>query len=72
MSNSRRFHTLVPAHRLPQVDRAIIELRRRRVSYRATAEVLDVFTGLQLTQSMIRERCRKLGIPADDPRGGAR
>jgi hypothetical protein len=72
MTPHRRFHTIVPPHHLPQVDRAIIELRRRRVSYRAISESLDVLTGLQLTQHHIRTRCAKLGLTFDDPRGGAR
>jgi hypothetical protein len=72
MSTGRRYHTLVPEPIRPRVDRAIIEMRRRRVSYRATAEALDVFTGLRLTEHHIKQRARKLGLPADDPRGGAR
>jgi hypothetical protein len=68
----RRYHTIVPVHHQPKVDRVIVELRRRRVSYRATAEALDVFTGLRLTEHHIKMRARKLGLPADDPRGGAR
>jgi hypothetical protein len=72
MSRGPAFHTIVPPHHVSQVDRVILELRRRRVSYRAISESLDVLTGLQLTQHHIRARCGKLGLAYDDPRGGAR
>jgi hypothetical protein len=70
---SRRYHTIVPPHRIGQVDRVIIELRRRRVSYRAISEALDVFANLELTRGQIRHRATKLGLDTtSDPRGGAR
>jgi hypothetical protein len=72
MSRGPAFHTIVPPHHVNQVDRVILELRRRRVSYRAISESLDVLTGLRLTQHHVRTRCAKLGLAYDDPRGGAR
>lgn len=66
-----RYHTIV-GHRAPQVDRVIIELRRRRVSYRAISESLDVLTGLRLTQGHVKLRCYKLGLERDHRRGGFR
>jgi hypothetical protein len=72
VNGTRRFHTIVPPHRVGQVDRVIIELRRRRVSYRAISEVLDVFANLEVTCRQVRNRCIKLGLETNDPRGGAR
>jgi hypothetical protein len=72
MSRGPAFHTIVPPHHAREVDRVILELRRRRVSYRAISESLDVLTGLQLTQYHVRARCAKLGLAYNDPRGGAR
>lgn len=44
------------------IDAAIVELRRRRVSYRAIGEALDVFDQLRLTEGQVRHRCMKLGL----------
>lgn len=55
-----------------RVDRAIVTLRRRRVSYRAISQVVAVYEGVHLTPNQIKCRCRKLGLPTDDPRGGPR
>lgn len=44
------------------IDAAIVELRRRRVSYRAIGEALDVLGEFRLTEGQVRHRARKLRL----------
>jgi hypothetical protein len=53
-----------------QVDRVIIELRRRNMPYRHIGDAFSVFTGLSFTEGQIRYRARsKLRLPPGNRRG---
>ena len=52
------------------LDRYVLEMRERELTYRAIATVLDLYEGLNLSEDQVRHWLIRLGVPLNPNMAG--